>query len=49
MPAVASGIIILWSGTNASIPSGWTRETSLDGRYPAAPPPAPIRGAPAGR
>jgi hypothetical protein len=39
MPAVASGIIILWPGTVASIPTGWSRETSLDGRYP--------RGAPA--
>lgn len=28
------GIIIPWVGTNASIPSGWVRETDLDGKYP---------------
>lgn len=28
------GIIIEWTGTNASIPSGWTRETNLDDKYP---------------
>lgn len=26
-------VIIIWPGTNASIPSGYTRETSLDGKY----------------
>ena len=31
---VASGIICLWTGTNASIPANWTRETTLDARYP---------------
>lgn len=28
------GVIILWLGTHASIPSGWERATELDGRYP---------------
>lgn len=32
--AIPSGVIFIWSGTNASIPSGWTRETSLDGKFP---------------
>lgn len=27
------GVIFIWAGTNASIPSGWSRETSLDGKY----------------
>src|SRR4029434_2963651 len=40
MPVVASGIIVLWSGTAGTIPSGWTRETSLDGRYPKGAPAA---------
>jgi hypothetical protein len=40
MAVVANGIIILWSGTNATIPSGWTRETALDGRYPKGAPAA---------
>jgi hypothetical protein len=30
---IASGIIIPWPSTNASIPSGWTRETALDDLY----------------
>jgi len=29
----ASGIIVAWSGTAASIPSGWSRDTNLDGKY----------------
>lgn len=24
----------MWGGTNATIPAGWTRETSLDGKFP---------------
>jgi Concanavalin A-like lectin/glucanases superfamily len=32
--AIPSGITVLWNGTAASIPSGWTRETALDCRYP---------------
>lgn len=31
--AVPSGIIIAFKGVNASIPTGWSRETSLDGKY----------------
>lgn len=30
---IPENVIILWPGTVASIPSGWTRETSLDGKY----------------
>lgn len=30
---VPENIIILWPGTVAAIPSGWTRETTLDGKY----------------
>jgi len=33
---IPSGLILMWAGTNATIPSGWTRETSLDGKYPKA-------------
>lgn len=31
---IVNGIIFLWSGTHASIPSGWSRVTSMDDRYP---------------
>lgn len=31
--AIPANIIIGWPSTAASIPSGWTRETALDGRY----------------
>jgi len=31
--AVASNVIFVWTGTNGTIPSGWTRETSLDSKY----------------
>ena len=31
--AVPSGVIIAWSGTAASIPSGWSRVTALDTYY----------------
>lgn len=31
---IAPNIILLWAGTNASIPSGFSRETSLDSKYP---------------
>lgn len=30
---VSSGVIVGWPSTNASIPTGWTRETALDSRY----------------
>ena len=33
MPGVASGIIVLWPGTNSSIPTGWSRVTDLDQRF----------------
>lgn len=33
MTAIASGIIVAWPSTAASIPAGWTRETSLDAKY----------------
>lgn len=29
-----SGAIYIWSGTNATIPTGWERVTALDGLYP---------------
>lgn len=32
--AIAANIIVLWPGTNASIPSGWSRETALDAKFP---------------
>jgi len=31
---IPSGVILIWSGTNASIPAGWSRVTGLDGRFP---------------
>ena len=31
---VAANVICLWTGTNASIPANWSRETTLDARYP---------------
>lgn len=33
---IPAGVILIWAGTNASIPTGWTRETSLDAKYPKA-------------
>lgn len=30
---IPENIIIIWPGTNASIPTGWSRETSLDGKF----------------
>jgi uncharacterized protein YbdZ (MbtH family) len=32
--AIAANIIIIWPSTAASIPSGWSRETALDAKYP---------------
>jgi len=29
-------LIFIWPGTNASVPSGWVRETAIDDRYPFA-------------
>jgi len=34
--SVPSGVILVWSGTNASIPAGWERETDLDDKFPKA-------------
>lgn len=34
MTAIPANVIFLWTGTNASIPSGWSRETTLDAKYP---------------
>lgn len=31
--AIANGLIYLWSGTNAGIPAGFARETTLDTKY----------------
>jgi hypothetical protein len=31
---VPSGIIFAWPSSNATIPAGWSRSTSLDGKYP---------------
>ena len=31
--AIPSGVIVGWPSTAASIPSGWTRETTLDARF----------------
>lgn len=39
--SVPSGVILPWPGTAGSIPSGWSRVASLDGRY--------LKGAPAGQ
>jgi hypothetical protein len=33
-PGIPMGLIVMWPSTNASIPDGWSRVTSLDGRYP---------------
>lgn len=33
---ISTNVIIIWTGTNASIPAGFTRETTLDGKYPKA-------------
>lgn len=32
-PGLPAGLTLLWAGTNASIPAGWSRDTGLDGRY----------------
>lgn len=34
MANIPSNLILVWTSTNASIPSGWSRETSLDNKYP---------------
>jgi hypothetical protein len=34
MSVIPTGVIVIWPGTNASIPAGFTRETSLDDLHP---------------
>ncbi len=34
MATIAANVIFIWTGTNGTIPSGWTRETTLDAKYP---------------
>jgi len=36
--ATVGDIIVLWPSTNASIPTGWSRETALDDLYPRGTP-----------
>lgn len=31
---IKAGIIFIWTGTNASIPAGWSRVTAMDSYYP---------------
>lgn len=31
---IPNGVIFIWTGTNASIPAGWSRVTALDEKYP---------------
>lgn len=31
---IPAGVILLWAGANGAIPSGWVRETTMDGKYP---------------
>lgn len=33
---VPEGVILIWGGTHAGIPSGWKRTTSLDNKFPKA-------------
>lgn len=33
---IPKDVILIWAGSNASIPTNWLRETSLDGKYPKA-------------
>ena len=34
MATIPVNVIFIWTGTHASIPSGWSRETTLDAKYP---------------
>lgn len=36
--AIASGVLLPWLGTHAGVPSGFTRKTDLDDRYPLGSP-----------
>jgi hypothetical protein len=33
---IPQDVILIWTGLNSNIPSGWTRETSLDDKFPKA-------------
>jgi hypothetical protein len=33
---IPQNVILIWTGLNSNIPSGWTRETSLDDKFPKA-------------
>jgi hypothetical protein len=32
--AIPNGVIFMWTGTNSTIPSGWSRVTDLDNKFP---------------
>lgn len=34
--SIPSGVIMIWTGTNATVPSGWSRESDLDEKHPKA-------------
>ena len=34
MPTIPLNVILIWPGSNASIPAGWQRVTALDGKFP---------------
>ena len=36
MSSIPANIILVWTGTHASIPSGWSRETTLDDKFAKA-------------
>ena len=36
MATIPESVILIWTGSNASIPAGWTRETTLDLKHPKA-------------
>jgi len=36
MATIPADVILIWSGSNATIPSGWSRETTLDSKFPKA-------------
>lgn len=36
MATIPLNVILVWPSTNATIPSGWSRQTALDSKYPKA-------------
>ena len=34
MPLIPANVILIWAGTHAGIPAGFSRETALDSKYP---------------